>query len=180
VPFKRNPCFTGRESQLAQLEEKLLAKDQTAKMAITGLGGVGKTQLVLELAYRARKKHQNCSVIWVLASDIESLQQAYRHVAQQLGMPGWEEDKTDVMKLVQAYLSKESSGQWLLVFNNADDIEMWIGKSGPTQASGRLTDYLPRSKQGCIVFTTRDMKTAVKLAAQNVIKVVAMDETIAT
>jgi hypothetical protein len=66
------------------------------------------------------------------------------------------------------------------VFNNADDIEMWIGKSGPAQASGRLTDYLPRSKQRCIVFTTRDMKTAVKLAAQNVIKVVAMDETIAT
>ena len=32
-------------------------------MAITGFGGVDKTQLVLELAYRTRDKHKNCSVI---------------------------------------------------------------------------------------------------------------------
>jgi len=49
VPFQRNPRFTGRESQLAQLEEKLFTKDATTRIAITGLGGVGKMQLVLEL-----------------------------------------------------------------------------------------------------------------------------------
>jgi putative protein kinase ArgK-like GTPase of G3E family len=70
VPFERNPYFTGRESQLAQLEEKLFAKDQTAKMAITGLGGVGKTQMVLELAYRTREKHKNCSVVWIPATNM--------------------------------------------------------------------------------------------------------------
>lgn len=47
VPFERNPRFTGRGPQLAQLEEKLFAKDHTTKMAIMGLSGVGKTQLVL-------------------------------------------------------------------------------------------------------------------------------------
>jgi tetratricopeptide (TPR) repeat protein len=180
VPFERNPCFTGRESQLAQLEEKLFAKDQTTKMAITGLGGVGKTQLVLELAYRAREKHRNCSVVWIPASNMESLQQAYLDVAQQLGIPGWKEEKADVKKLVQDYLSMESAGQWLLVFDNADDIEMWITKPRSVQGSGQLIEYLPRSKQGCIVFTTRDRKTAVKLARQNVIEVAEMNETIAT
>jgi NB-ARC domain len=180
VPFKRNPYFTGRESQLAQLEEKLFAKDQTAKMAITGLGGVGKTQMVLELAYRAREKHKNCSIVWIPATDMESLQQAYWDVAQQLGIPGWEEDKADVKKLVKDYLSKESAGQWLLVFDSADDIEMWIAKPRSVQGSGRLIEYLPRSKQGCIVFTTRDRKTAVKLAGQNVIEVAEMNEIIAT
>jgi tetratricopeptide (TPR) repeat protein len=179
VPFERNPYFTGRESQLAQLEENLFAKDQTTKMAITGLGGVGKTQLVLELAYRAREKHKNCSVVWIPATNMESLQQAYLDVAQQLGIPGWEEEKADVKKLVQGYLSKESAGQWLLVFDNADDIEMWIAKPRSVQGSGRLIEYLPRSKQGCIVFTTRDRKTAVKLARQNVIEVVEMNETVA-
>jgi hypothetical protein len=39
-----------------------------------------------------------------------------------------------------------------------------------------LIEYLPRSKQGCIIFTTRDRKTAVKLAQQNVIEVLEMDE----
>jgi tetratricopeptide (TPR) repeat protein len=180
VPFERNPSFIGRESQLVQLEEKLFTKDQTAKMAITGLGGVGKTQVVLELAYRVREKHKNCSVVWIPATDIETLQQAYEDVAQQLGIPGWEEDKADVKKLVQGYLSKESAGQWLLVFDSADDIEMWIAKPRSMQGSSRLTEYLPRSKQGCIVFTTRDRKTAVKLARQNVIEVAEMNENIAT
>ena len=41
VPFPRNPLFTGRESLLAELEEKLFVPDQTPKIAITGLGGDG-------------------------------------------------------------------------------------------------------------------------------------------
>lgn len=36
-------------------------------------------------------------------------------------------------------------------------------------------DYLPRSKQGCIVFMTRNRKTAIKLAYQNVVEVPGMD-----
>lgn len=39
VPFERNPQFTCRGPQLAQLEEKLFAKDYTTKIAITGLCG---------------------------------------------------------------------------------------------------------------------------------------------
>jgi uncharacterized protein YuzE len=78
---------------------------------------------------------------------------------------------------VQSYLSKESTGRWLLVFDNTDDINMWIGQSGP--GSGRLIDYLPRSEQGYIVFTTRNRKTAVKLARQNVVEVPEMDEDVA-
>ena len=92
VPFDRNPRFTGREPQLTKLEEKLVIGDQTTKIAITGLGGVGKTQLVLELVYRTRAKHNNCSIIWIPATNRESLEQAYLDVAKQLGTPGCEED----------------------------------------------------------------------------------------
>ena len=180
VPFERNHRFTGRESQLAQLEEKLFVEDQTAKIAITGLGGVGKTQLVLELVYRTREKYEDCSVIWIPTINIENVQQAYLNIAQQLGIPGWEEDKADIKRLVQGYLSKESAGQWLLVFDNADDIDMWIHRPGSEQESGCLIEYLPKSKQGCIIFTTRDRKTAVKLAHQNVVEVPEMNEKVAT
>jgi len=51
---------------------------------------------------------------------MESLHQAYLHVAQQLKIPGLDEEKADANKLVQGYLSKESAGRWLLVFDNAD------------------------------------------------------------
>jgi Cdc6-like AAA superfamily ATPase len=150
---------------------------RTTKVVVTGLGGIGKTQLVLELAYRIRHRYKNCLMIWIPATNIESLHQAYLDVARQLKIPGSDEDKADAKKLVQGYLSKESAGRWLLVFDNADNVDMWITQSGP--GSGRLIDCLPRSEQGCIVFTTRDRKTAVKLAHQNVVEVPEMDEDVA-
>jgi tetratricopeptide (TPR) repeat protein len=152
-----------------------------------GLGGVGKTQLVLELLFRTKCKHANCTIIWIPATNSESLHQAYLEVAQQLGIPGWEDDEQDVKRLVQEYLSKESTGRWLLVFDNADNIDMWIAKvSGPEsglrhgQGFRSLIDYLPKSKQGAILFTTRDRKIAVKLAQQNVVNIPAMGEDAAT
>ena len=179
VPFERNHRFTGRQSQLAQLEAMLFAEDRTTKIAITGLSGVGKTQLALELLYRTKEKYKKCSILWIPVINIESLQQAYLVITQQLGIHGWEEDKADIKRLVQEYLSQESAGQWLLVFNNTDNIDIWIDKSGSEQESGRLIDYLPMSKQGCIIFTTRDRKTAVKLAHQNIMEVLEMDEKVA-
>ena len=142
-----------------------------------GLGGVGKTQLALALVYRIRDKYKDCLVIWIPATNMESLHQAYLDVARQLMIPGADEEKADAKKLVQEHLSKESTGRWLLVFDNADDVNMWITRSGP--GSSRLIDSLPRSKQGSIVFTTRDRKTAVKLAPQSIVEVTEMDENVA-
>ncbi|KAH8663632.1 P-loop containing nucleoside triphosphate hydrolase protein [Tricladium varicosporioides] len=177
VPFDRNPNFTGRETQLAEIEDKLFVGGRTTKVAITGLGGVGKTQLVLELVYRIRDRYKSCLVIWIPATNIESLHQAYLDIARQLKIPGSNEDKVDIKKLIQSYLSKESADQWFLVFDNADNVNMWITQLEP--GSSRLIDYLPRSEQGCIIFTTRDRKTAVKLASQNVVEVPEMDEDVA-
>lgn len=182
MPFERNHRFTGRETQLAQLEKMLFTKDRTTRIAITGLGGVGKTQVVLELVHRVKEKYGNCLIIWIPVINKEGIQQSYQGVAKQLGIPGWEGDTADVKKLVQEYLGRESMGQWLLVFDNADDIDMWIPTHGSEQESNFFMDYLPRSKQGCgcIVFTTRDKKTALKLAHQNVVEVPEMDENVAS
>jgi tetratricopeptide (TPR) repeat protein len=184
VPFERNPRFTGRKLQLAEIEGKLFTRDHTAKIAITGLGGVGKTQLVLELLYLMKDKHKHCLIIWIPATNGESLHQAYRDVARQLRIPGWEDENADVKRLVQGHLSRDDAGQWLIVFDNADDIDMWIAKAGSKQESEEgsrgLVDYLPSSGQGSIIFTTRDRKTAAKLARQNVVEVPEMDEEAAT
>jgi tetratricopeptide (TPR) repeat protein len=180
VPFDRNPGFVGRQSILAGLEQKLFIGEQTTRIAIAGLGGIGKTQLALELAYRTRSKYKNCSIFWIPATDIASLHLAYQDIARQLRIPGRDEEKTDIKKLVQAYLSKDDSRPWLLVFDNADDIGMWIRSPGSALGSNAedcgFKEYLPRSKQGCIVFTTRNKKTAVKLVGPNFIEVPEMDE----
>ncbi|RYP93273.1 hypothetical protein DL770_000648 [Monosporascus sp. CRB-9-2] len=177
VPFERNTRFTDRESELAELENKLFANNQFTKTAVCGLGGVGKTQLVLELLYRVREKDKNYSAIWIQATSMESLDQGYHTVARQLGIRDSGGKDVDIKKLVQDFLNEDTVGQWILVFDNADDIQMWIDKAGSeTQQSNRLIDYIPRSKSGRVIFTTRDRKIGVKLAQQNVMEVLKMTE----
>lgn len=180
VPFAPNPRFVGRSAQLDRLEKQLFMEDQSAKVAIIGLGGVGKTQIALKLAYRTQKRYPECSVFWVSATNMESLQQAYLAIGRQLQIPGLEEEQADVQKLVQNLLTGESAGRWLLIFDNADDLNMWTGSADNKDVSHGLINYLPKSRQGFVVFTTRSRKVAVKLAQQNVIEVAEMDEDVAT
>ena len=175
VPFEKNPDFTGRNLELSNLKRKLFVADGITKtIAITGLGGVGKTQLVLELVYQVKDMHRSCSVIWIPATNLDSLHQAYINAARQLGISGWEDGKTDVKKLVQEYLSKDSTGTWILIFDNADDMAMWTTEPDVEQNSDCLADYLPRSKRGHVIFTTRDKKVAVELAGKNIVEVQEM------
>jgi hypothetical protein len=65
------------------------------------------------------------------------------------------------------------------VFDNTDDINMWTSQIGFTRGFERLIDYLPKSKHRYVLFTSRDRKTAVKLAQQNVVHLIEIGEDIA-
>jgi nitrogenase subunit NifH len=58
------------------------------KTAIYGLGGIGKSQVALELAYRAREKVPGISIFWIPCTSYENAEQAYLSVASSLGMTG--------------------------------------------------------------------------------------------
>ncbi|KAI9658337.1 MAG: hypothetical protein M1821_002470 [Bathelium mastoideum] len=176
VPFSRNPHLVGRTPHIAQLEAQMFAKDQSRKVAIVGLGGVGKTQIALELAYREKDRYPDCSIFWVPATSMANVQQAYLAIGRQLRVPGLG-GQEDVKKLVQRYLSQDIAGRWLIVFDNADDVSMWIGDDQSEQE--RLIDYLPRSDQGSIVFTTRNRKGATKLVQNRFLEVQEMEEEVA-
>jgi hypothetical protein len=108
---------------------------------------------------------------------MESLHQAFTYIAQRLQIPGWDDEKADVKKLVQLYLSKESAGQWLLVFDITDTATA-ILETGSSQAVN-LIEYLPASDQGTIVFITTKRETAVTLAQQNIVELPEMEQDIA-
>lgn len=155
VPFGRNRDFTGRETIVGQLHKKInpfSEEDNCQRTAVFGLGGVGKTQVALESAYRLRK---HCSVFWVPAVDAISFEKAYREIGKRLKVNGIDDGK-DVKLLVKNFLSQESSGSWLLVIDNADDPELLFGTAA-------LSDYLSFSLKGSILFTTRNQTVTQKL-----------------
>lgn len=151
------------------------------RIAIVGLGGVGKTQISLELAFQVKEMYPDCSIFWIPVVDMESLQQAYQNIASQLGIEPSDDDEKDVKKAVQRHLSRPQSGRWLLIYDNADDLSMWT-ESPPNSGSEGLQGYLPKANdgQGAILFTTRSNRVAQYLASTEIIELAEMDEHKAT
>ncbi|KAL5040781.1 hypothetical protein BDW71DRAFT_212780 [Aspergillus fruticulosus] len=171
VPLPRNPKFVGRQDEIRKLEELLTTRDGPRRVAITGLGGVGKTQVALEVAYRIRDQDKECSVLWVPCTSHALIEQTFLRFAEILGLQGVK--PADVKERVKTYLSSERAGKWLLVFDNADDTEMWLSASDTAPA---LEDFLPQSEEGHILFTTRNRKLAMKLAPFNIIPIPDADK----
>lgn len=143
-------------------------------MAVYGLGGVGKTQIALELAYSTRERWPECSIFWIPAINRDCLQQSYQNIAYKLGISHADQEKEDVKVLVGKHLSEGHAGPWLLIFDNADDIDLWVE---PECSTGKnLKDCLPRCDQGMIIFTTRSKRVAHHLAVTEVTEIPEMDE----
>ncbi len=86
VPHRRNPNFTGRGELLAAIESTLAGGAQAAlTQAIVGLGGIGKTQLALEYAYRHAGDYQ--AIWWVRAEEPAQLAGDYAALAVSLDLP---------------------------------------------------------------------------------------------
>jgi nucleoside phosphorylase len=106
VPFEQNMRFLGRQDEVLKLEKMISSKDQTQKVAISGLGGVGKTQIALELAYRTQKNDPECSIFWIPSTSMEAMEQAFMSISEQLGLPNV--TPADVKAQVKAHLSSEA------------------------------------------------------------------------
>ena len=146
VPYPQNPLFTGREELLTQLATTLHAGQPTAlsqPQAITGLGGIGKTQLALEYAYRYRADYQ--AVLWAQAETRENLTSSYLTIATLLNVPEKnEQESARVITAVKNWLQRNTS--CLLILDNADDLTL-------------ARDFLPPSVGGHVLLTTRAQAT---------------------
>src|SRR6266516_4006866 len=142
VPYPRNTFFTGREDLLATLVSHLRAYQPAAlsqPQAMSGLGGVGKTQLAVEYAYRYAQDYE--VVLWSAADSRETLISGFVELANLLNLPERNEaDQSKSVAAVKHWLG--SHGKWLLILDNADDLSL-------------LNDFLPSVRPGHILFTTR-------------------------
>ncbi|GAA3442867.1 hypothetical protein GCM10018955_23050 [Planomonospora venezuelensis] len=131
VPGK-NKNFTGRSAVLARLRESLTSSaDPTALLplpqALHGLGGVGKTQLAIEYAWKYRGEYD--VVWWITADQPELVPSALAGLAEGLGLRsaavvGIEEAAASVREALQRGTPYD---RWLLIFDNADEPELIRG-----------------------------------------------------
>jgi hypothetical protein len=109
-------------------------------------------------------------VFWVPAISQESFELAYREIGVRLGVPGITEDNADIRKLVKDALSSGSLGDWLMIVDNADDPGVLLETTDNNPMPTRLSDCLPHSSSGTILFTTRSKKVAGDLTPSSVLE----------
>jgi tetratricopeptide (TPR) repeat protein len=157
----RNPTFIGRADLLDQLHQRLhpgrpAAVVQVQAQALHGLGGVGKTQLVLEYAHRHQGDYD--LIWWIAAEPAAAIPGQLAALARRLGLPEHPEQAGTVYALWDALRVRD---RWLLVFDNAEgpaDLRPWwppdsgrvvVTSRQPTwtgPASTLAVDVLPRTE----------------------------------
>ncbi|KAF8535378.1 hypothetical protein BDD12DRAFT_782551 [Trichophaea hybrida] len=176
VPFPQNSDYIGTSQTL---KDKLSGNNAGVhqRLALWGLGGVGKTQDILNFVYEFKgpRSRISRSVFWVHAGSAQRFEQDYRKLAELVKLPGWDDLKQDIRPIVKNWFECPKSGDWILVLDNADDKLVFFPELSPditssidqSSESDGLAQYIPRGSKGTVIVTTRDYEVADLLASTN-------------
>ena len=153
------PLFKGRNTALVELRQRLSAGEGravglTARQAIHGLGGVGKTRLAVEYAWRHVSDYKD-ALLFVSARSPVDLRANLAELCSPtvLNLPEWNQLEEIVrVAAVFRWLSEHSG--WLLILDNVDTPE----------AAAEVEKTLPQFQGGSVIITSRiaDWITAVQ------------------
>ncbi|REE95479.1 FxSxx-COOH system tetratricopeptide repeat protein [Thermomonospora umbrina] len=152
----RNKNFTGREELLTRLRAGITGQvTAVVPHALHGLGGVGKTQMAVEYAYRFRSDYD--LVWWIPADQPVLVRSTLAGLAPHLDLPpasttGTEEAAEAVLESLRR---GEPYARWLLIFDNAEEPE-------------DITDVVPQGP-GHVLITSRNHRW------EGVVETVAVD-----
>ena len=137
----RNPHFTGRDGILAELHDRFRAGTSTPVLqALYGLGGVGKTQLAIEYAYRFAADYD--LVWWIDAEQPVLIPDHLTGLAPRLGLPVDGSIPSSTQRVLAAFGRRS---RWLLIFDNAEHPSGIAGYRPPgpghVLVTSRATDW---------------------------------------
>ncbi|KAH7114187.1 putative kinesin [Dactylonectria estremocensis] len=164
IPFRRDPHFVPRDNFLQRIHQ--LCSEPAGRMALVGLGGVGKSQLAIEFAHQLEQttpKGDQMRVFWVHAGTVVRVKESFQAIADAMKIPNRNQADTDIMQLVYSWLSNEAKGKWCMILDSADDHDVFFSIQGNVKDGRPLATYLPQSRNGSILVTTRNKDLAFKL-----------------
>ena len=160
VPFRQIPYFIGRTILLEDLHQALVTSKMPIPIeALSGLGGVGKTQIAVEYAYRYRTEYQ--AVLWVQADSKLGVRSGMVGLASVLNLPEQQEqEQRRMLEAVKLWL--EAHTAWLLIIDGVEEV-------------AEIGTLLPQKGKGHIVLTTRSQAVG-PLAHRMVIEPLSREE----
>ncbi|MGP4049615.1 FxSxx-COOH system tetratricopeptide repeat protein [Streptomyces sp. 2A115] len=135
----RNTNFTGRDAPLREVRQRLTSVNDVAMLAVQGLGGVGKTQLAVEYAYRYLSKYRFVAFVDAEPPDLVASQ--FVSLAGELGLTEASSDQV----IPRVYGKLVDRRPWLIIFDNGEN-------------PGTLTHAMPSggpASNGHVIVTTR-------------------------
>jgi tetratricopeptide (TPR) repeat protein len=148
IPFNRNPNFTGRTEYLDALHKTLHSgKFAALTQALTGLGGMGKTQIAIEYSYRYSSEYD--LIWWIRAEEKTTLASDFLDLGNYVSFG---QIIPEEVHLRNSYIQQwfNTHEKWLLIFDNAQD------PSDLYNPSNHSESYLPQSSTGHVLITSRN------------------------
>ncbi|KAK5202855.1 hypothetical protein LTR47_011349 [Exophiala xenobiotica] len=163
LPYNICTHFVKRPAYAQAIRKFFTSYAQTQQIFVLWvLGGVGKTQIALKFAYDMKYR---LSVFWVRADQFTNFAADYHRILAELD-PTMAEKQDDTITYhaegLRTVMSKlgATPGNWLMILDNADDLDEFIGKD---QRESAIGNYIPRN--GRILITTRDKRFQGTVAA---------------
>jgi tetratricopeptide (TPR) repeat protein len=152
----RNRDFTGREAELGRVRDHLDGRHPPHIQVISGMGGIGKTEIATEYIHRHIDKYE--IIWWIRAEHHDRVRDALVKLGQRLELRQAATDtgRDRTIRAVLETLRSEARPSWLLVYDNAAD---------PLD----LQKYLPDSRPGGhVIITSRQLNWPSFIAADNI------------
>lgn len=115
VRYDLEEDFVGRDDIMCTIESQLCQKNR--RVALAGIGGVGKSRIAIQYCYLYRQKNPASHVFWVHGGSRSKFEDDYRKMARLLDLPRRSEPDIDIPRLVTEWLSDEANGFWSVVSN---------------------------------------------------------------
>jgi tetratricopeptide (TPR) repeat protein len=145
LPHTRNPYFTGRTEILDVMYDNFHDDNDKTHLkrvqSVRGLGGIGKSSIVLEYAYKHRLEYQ--TIWWVNAESSNTVLSSYKEFGLKQGLVSEDDKDNVVIEKIQSWFFDNE--YWLFIYDNADaaDYDSWF------------ESYLPKERNGHILITTK-------------------------
>jgi tetratricopeptide (TPR) repeat protein/CO dehydrogenase nickel-insertion accessory protein CooC1 len=138
-----NVHFTGRNDALTAVRQRLRQSRAggPSVVALSGLGGVGKTQVALEYVHRFGAAYD--LVYWINAEPKVLIDTAFADLGERLGLARQPNVLLSIRAVQEALSSGERFSRWLLVFDNVEDY-------------ADIERFLPQGWHGDVLVTTRN------------------------